>query len=265
MSWQPVPPLSTIPARDRIMVALDAGSLDMAVKLAKPLVGKVRTVKVGKELFVAEGPKAVETIRDLGFEIFLDLKFHDIPQTVRGACRSAAKLGVSFLTVHAAGGAPMLYMAAQGAREGAEAAGVAAPKILAVTILTSIDQPTYDRIGFNGTIEDTVARLAKLAYETRADGVVCSPREAALVKRTLADATREPEREFIRPEPYIVTPGVRAQGASTDDQSRVLTAAEAIREGSTHLVIGRPILWAEDPPAAVESFVAEIEAALGRA
>ncbi len=238
-------------AKERLIVALDVPSLSEALSLAARLEGHVAYVKAGKELFTAEGPRVVDALKARGFGVFLDLKFHDIPQTTRNACRAAAKLGVSMLTIHASGGAEMVYAAVQGAWEGAKAVDAPMPLVLAVTILTSIDEEIHASIGYQGAVAESVERLATLAVRSGASGLVCSPQEAALV------------RAAVGPEPKIVTPGVRPTGASTDDQKRVMTPRDAIAAGATHLVMGRPIAWAEEPGAAADAAIAEIAAALG--
>ena len=237
--------------KDRVIPALDLPDLQAALGFAEGLQGEVSTLKVGLELFVAEGPPVVRALRGLGFEIFLDLKLHDIPNTVRGAARSAGALGASLLTVHASGGPEMIAAAVEGAAEGADAAGLAPPCVLAVTVLTSMSEADLGAIGLAGPSEAAVARLAALATEAGAGGVVCAPAELAAV------------RAAIGPGPRVVTPGVRPVGAALDDQdpSRVMTPARALAAGADQLVIGRPIRRAEDPAAAARGIIASLAGA----
>ncbi len=218
-----------------IIIALDAPDEESALAIAARLDPKLCRVKVGKELFVAAGPAVVSRLQERGFEVFLDLKFHDIPNTVAGACRSAARLGVWMMNVHASGGTAMM----RAAREAI--AHVARPPLLtAVTILTSLDDTDLSAIGFAGTALDNAVRLARLARESGLDGVVCSAREA----RDIRAATGE---DFV-----LVTPGIRLAAGAKDDQARVVTPVEAMRLGADYLVIGRAITGAPDPSATLE-------------
>lgn len=238
-------PNPEIDARDRLIVALDLDASG-ARSLARELAGTVRWLKVGMTLFYAEGPRIVEELRELGFDVFLDLKLHDIPHQVAGAARSVASLGASMLTVHAGGGAEMISSAVRGAGEGAAAAGIAAPSVIAVTVLTSMDEPTLASVGVPGALEAQVERLGAVARDAGAAGVVCSPREASRMRALLgADA-------------LVVTPGVRPAGAALGDQSRVATPAEALTSGASHLVVGRPVTAASDPVAAAAAIVDEL-------
>ncbi len=234
--------------RDRIIVALDVGSGHEALSLARQLVGHARWMKVGMTLMYAEGPAFVRTLRDLGLDVFVDLKLHDIPHQVRGAARSLACLGAGMITVHASGGGSMIEAAVEGSAEGASAAGCAAPAVLAVTVLTSTDDRTLRSIGVERSAAEQVELLGTLARASGADGVVCSPLEAAAIREAWSDA-------------LVVTPGVRPPGASIDDQARVMTPAQALSEGASHLVIGRPITAAPDPVTAFEAIVSELEGA----
>jgi orotidine-5'-phosphate decarboxylase len=226
----------------RIIVALDVAETGAALELAARLDPKLCRVKVGKELFVAAGPDVVHRLQERGFEVFLDLKFHDIPNTVAGACRAAARLGVWMMNVHASGGAVMM----QAAREAV--AGVARPPLLiAVTILTSLTDAALAEVGFAGTAVDSVERLGRLARASGMDGVVCSAQEAPLLRRAAGD-------DFI-----LVTPGIRLPTDAKGDQSRVVTPADAVRLGAHYLVIGRPITAAKDPAATLESIRASLE------
>jgi orotidine-5'-phosphate decarboxylase len=225
-----------------VIVALDVPDAASALALAARLDPKLCRVKVGKELFVAAGPSVVLGLHERGFEVFLDLKFHDIPNTVAGACRSAARLGVWMLNVHASGGEAMM----RAAREAL--AGVQRPPLLiGVTILTSLADADLAKVGFRGSAEENVIRLARLARASGLDGVVCSAREApALRKATGADFT-------------LVTPGIRLPGAGVQDQSRTVAPAEAVKLGANYLVVGRPITQSADPAAALESIRNSLE------
>jgi orotidine-5'-phosphate decarboxylase len=227
-----------------VIVALDVGDEAAALALAARLDPKLCRVKVGKELFVAAGPSVIARLQERGFEVFLDLKFHDIPNTVAGACRSAARLGVWMMNLHASGGAAMM----RAAREAV--AGVARPPLLiGVTILTSMADAELANVGFAGTAEENVLRLARLARANGLDGVVCSAREAPALRQAAG-------ADFA-----LVTPGIRLPGGAVNDQSRTVAPAEALRLGATYLVIGRPITGAADPAAALESIRTSVEGA----
>jgi orotidine-5'-phosphate decarboxylase len=222
---------------DRIIVALDGMGPERAVALATGLPG-LRWVKVGLELFLAGGPAVVVRLRQQGLRVFLDLKFHDIPATMAGACRRAASLGAELITVHAAAGREALLQAQTAAGEGAAAEGLPAPTLLAVTVLTSWDpQRLAAELAPAEPLAAHAQRLADLAASAGVGGCVCSPLEA-------------PELRARHPEPFqLVTPGIRPSGASLGDQARVLGPAEAIAAGASRLVIGRPITTAADPAA----------------
>ncbi|TLM78310.1 MAG: orotidine-5'-phosphate decarboxylase [Actinobacteria bacterium] len=216
------------------------------MRLAEVLRGHARWLKVGMTLFYAEGPAIVGRLRDLGFDVFLDLKLHDIPHQVAGAAREVARLGAGMLTVHASGGAEMVRAAAEGVAEGAEAAGAPAPKLLGVTVLTSMDAATLADLGVADGPGEQALRLAQIARDGGADGIVCSPLEASEMRRMLgADA-------------FVVTPGVRPAGSARGDQSRVATPAAALAAGASHLVVGRPITESSDPARVFDSIAAEI-------
>ena len=234
-------------ARDRIIVALDCDR-DRAVELARSLSGHATWLKVGMTLFYAEGPAIVQEFRELGFKVFLDLKFHDIPHQVRGAARSAALAGADLLSVHGLGSGPMLAACREGAEEAAAVRGER-PRLVAITVLTSMDQDALTSIGITDPISVEAIKLATLASENGIDGVVCSPHEASRMRSILGG-----------PEALVVTPGVRPAGAALGDQSRVATPASAINAGASHIVVGRPITWADDPVAAYEAIVAELVA-----
>ncbi|HEY8370927.1 MAG TPA: orotidine-5'-phosphate decarboxylase [Thermodesulfobacteriota bacterium] len=234
--------------RERIMLAIDRPRLDEAtVELIRQLAPKVGAVKIGLELYTAEGPRAVEAVKAAGGRVFLDLKLLDIPNTVRGAARAAARLGVDFLTVHALGGEAMLFEAWQGAVEGAGTAR--APALLAVTVLTSLDAAALAAVGVQGTPEEAVLRLARLAIASKIPGLVCSPLEVRALRHALG------------PDPLLVTPGIRGAESLPDDQRRTLSPREAVEAGSDYLVIGRPILAAPDPIVAAELIGQQIAAA----
>lgn len=233
--------------RDRIIVALDQPDLAGALACARALVGHARWVKVGMTLYYREGPVVVAAMRELGFDVFVDLKLHDIPHQVEGAARSLGVLGAGMLTVHASGGAAMIEAAVRGAREGAEAAGVSAPAVIAVTVLTSMDAETLNSVGVTDTPADQAAGLAALAKTAGAHGVVCSPQEAADL------------RALLGPDALVVTPGVRPAGSAAGDQSRMATPAAAFAAGASHIVVGRPITAAEDAAAAFQAIIDGLE------
>jgi orotidine-5'-phosphate decarboxylase len=228
----------------RIVVALDVPEGAAALALAARLDPALCRVKVGKELFVSEGPAVVESLQRAGFEVFLDLKFHDIPNTVAAACRAAAKLGVWMVNVHASGGAAMM----QAARD-AVSSSPRAPLLIGVTVLTSLRDSELAAIGWTGSAADNVLRLARLAHANGLDGVVCSAQEAAAL------------RERIGPAFVSVTPGIRLAGDSAGDQARVVTPGDAVRAGAHYLVIGRPVTQAADPAATLGAIAASIEKA----
>lgn len=232
-------------ARERVIVALDCDR-EEAFSLADALSGHAKWLKVGMTLYYAEGPSIVREFKERGFKVFLDLKFHDILHQVRGAARSAAGAGADLLSVHGLGAGAMLKAAREGAEEAAEAMGAERAKLVAITVLTSMDEAAMDEIGLTCPIADEAARLAALAKGSGIDGIVCSPREAAEM------------RELLGPDALIVTPGVRPAGAELGDQSRVATPAAAISAGASHLVIGRPITGALDPVASYEAIVEEL-------
>lgn len=231
-------------ARERIIVALDCDRT-RALELAGKLSGHATWLKVGMTLFYAEGPDIVREFRKLGFKVFLDLKFHDIPHQVRGAARSAALAGAALLSVHGLGSGAMLAACREGAEEAAEQLG-ARPKLVAITVLTSMDQEALAQIGIDAPVAEEAARLASLAKVNGIDGIVCSPQEAHAMRQLLGE------------DALIVTPGVRPAGAALGDQSRVATPAAALEAGASHLVIGRPITSADDPVEAYEAIVSEL-------
>jgi orotidine-5'-phosphate decarboxylase len=224
-----------------IIVALDFASPDEALALARRLDPMLCAVKVGKELFTAGGPEVVRKLTDRGFKLFLDLKFHDIPNTVAQACAAATRLGVWMLNVHASGGRAMLTAARQAVAEAASAQRAAAPLVIAVTVLTSLDAAGLAETGVAASPADHAVHLARLAQSCGLDGVVCSAAEAPAMRAALGPA-------FV-----LVTPGIRPAGSAADDQARIVTPAQAIAAGADHLVIGRPITRAADPIAALHA------------
>lgn len=233
-------PFTQIPARDRVIVALDCGK-DEALDLARKLSGHATWVKIGMTLYYAEGPAIVTAMKDLGFKVFLDLKFHDIPHQVKGAARSATASGADMITMHAVGGPAMMEAAAAGAAEAARENGGDAPVTLGITVLTSMSEADLAATGVSRDLADQVIYLAKTAVDAGLSGVVASPKEAVALRAALGS------------EAYIVTPGVRPAGAEVGDQSRVTTPAQAFENGASHIVVGRPITQAPDPVAAFES------------
>lgn len=228
---------------DRLIVALDVDTLEAALSLVERLDGVVTRFKIGSQLFTATGPAAVEAVRKRGGEVFLDLKYHDIPNTVAGAVRAAGQLGVSLVDVHALGGAPMIAAASH-------ALGSDGARLIAVTLLTSHDQAGLEAIGIAGSPADAALRLARLAQSAGAQGVVTSPHEVERIRRACGAG-------FL-----IVTPGIRPSGAEPGDQARFATPSAALKSGADFMVVGRPILAAPDPIAAAEAIVQELEAAV---
>lgn len=226
-----------------LIVAMDVNNRAEAEAKIKLLGDAVNFYKIGLELFTAEGPDIVKCVKDAGKKVFLDLKFHDIPRTIERAVKSGGRLGVDLMTIHSVGGKAMIRAAADAAAE----FGAAAPKILAVTVLTSLDESDLADIGVSArSSAEQVQAMGRLALANGANGIVCSPKE---VKKM---------REILGPDALLVTPGVRPAGAEIGDQKRIATPAEAVRDGSTHLVVGRPILAAADPVAAALAIRAEM-------
>jgi len=230
--------------RDRLIVALDVASAAQARRIVQSIGEAATTYKVGKQLFTAEGPQIVRDLIASGRKVFLDLKFHDIPNTVAGAVKAASELGVSLLTVHASGGSKMLKAAAEAAAQSA-----ARPMVLAVTVLTSLADTDLQELGISGNVATQVLRLGALARNAGCGGLVASALEARELRRELGDGFA------------IVTPGVRPAGTAVGDQARVVTPQDAIAAGATYLVVGRPILDAPDQAGATEAIVREIETA----
>jgi orotidine-5'-phosphate decarboxylase len=236
-------------AREHLALAADLPLVD-ALRLATLVAPHVGVVKVGLSLFVEHGPRAVEQFLATGARVFLDLKLHDIPNTVELAAAKAAALGVSYLTVHASGGAAMLEAALRGAAKGASAAGVPAPQLLAVTVLTSMDEAALRSIGVSRAPDEQVLALGRLAVSAGCSGLVCSAREARALRQALGAGV------------VLCTPGIRPAGVAANDQARVETPASAIAAGADLLVIGRPISEAKDPVQAAAAIEAELAAAL---
>jgi orotidine-5'-phosphate decarboxylase len=228
-------------AKSRLIVALDVPDRTAALQAVDQLAGHVGYFKLGLEIFTGEGPRLVEEIRDRGEKIFLDLKLHDIPNTVRGAVRSACRLGVHMLTVHASGGVHMLSAANEEAQSSATS-----PLILAVTALTSLSEEDVRKLGVADPVEAWVERLAGLAHDAGIRGIVASSKELSMLRRKFSN------------EMQLVIPGIRPAGAAVQDQSRIATPEEAIKAGANYLVVGRPILQAADPAKAADAIVEEI-------
>ena len=227
---------------DQLLVALDLDTADDARRMADRLRGHVGGLKVNVHLYTAEGPQFVRGLIERGDKVFLDLKYHDIPNTVAGAVRTAARLGVWMLNVHAGGGRAMMQAARTAARQAHEESG-RAPFVIAVTVLTSLDEPSLAETGVSGSLDQQVERLALLAQDAGLDGVVASPRETERLRRRCGPG-------FL-----IVTPGIRAASGG-DDQARTMSALEALQAGADYIVVGRPILRAADPLAAARDIAA---------
>lgn len=234
---------------DYLIVALDFPSAAQALALVDTLQGRCRWFKVGLQLYLAEGSSIISTLRERGFSVFLDLKLHDIPNTVAGAVRSLASSGASLLTIHGLGGAAMLSAAQKAAL------GPGAPRLLAVTVLTSMDQNELTGIGIQDSPVDEVLKLARLAHAAGVSGMICSPQEVALLRAQLGN------------EPILVVPGIRPVGGNSmpDDQRRVATPAAALAAGASMLVVGRPITEAIDPQKAFNTILEEIAGVLTQA
>ncbi len=237
-------------AREKLALAADL-PLPQALAFYPKVSPCFGVVKVGLSLFVEHGPEAVRAFQQLGGRVFLDLKLHDIPQTVKNAAERAGALGVAYLTVHASGGAAMVAAAVEGAAVGAARAKVAPPTILAVTVLTSLDDAALKRAGVAQSAGGWAEHLAGLAFESGAGGIVCSAQEVAKLKP-------------LGPGKVFCTPGIRPAGAAKGDQARVETPAAAIAAGSSLLVVGRPVYEAADPAAAAKAIYEEVEGALSR-
>ncbi|MDX1953033.1 MAG: orotidine-5'-phosphate decarboxylase [Verrucomicrobiota bacterium] len=229
--------------RNPIIVALDVQESSRALELARALAGTVGALKIGSELFTIAGPEIVRQVRALGVPVFLDLKFHDIPNTVAQAVSSAVQLDVSMLTIHAGGGSAMMKAALEAARTSAAKFNRPEPLLLGVTVLTSLSDAELGEVGLEPNAVEQVARLARLAVQSGMNGLVCSPKEVPVL------------RGFLPPTFQLVTPGIRPAGSAMGDQKRTLTPREALEAGSNWLVIGRPICAAADPRRVAEEIV----------
>jgi orotidine-5'-phosphate decarboxylase len=235
-------------AASPVFVALDTTDPVQAAAWARRLNGLVGGVKLGLEYFVANGPAGIAPVSDLGMPLFIDLKLHDIPNTVAAAMRGVVRLNAAITTIHASGGAAMMRATMDAARDEAAKRGVAAPAVVAVTVLTSLDQAAAAAVGYAGQVLDQVKRLAALAQDSGVDGIVCSPHEAAAV------------RALCGPDFKLVVPGIRPAWSEAGDQKRFTTPAEARAKGADVLVIGRPIIAAADPEAAARRIADELNA-----
>jgi orotidine-5'-phosphate decarboxylase len=238
-------------AKSKLIVALDVSNSHDAREIVEQLRGLVGMFKVGSQLFSAEGPAIVREIVESGEKIFLDLKFHDIPNTVAAAGVEATRLGVSIFNVHASGGVEMMTRTRDAVADIVDKEGLNKPTVIAVTVLTSSNDQTLREAGVDSSSEDQVVRLAKLADSSGLDGVVASPREIALIRSAVSNDN------FV-----LVTPGVRPPGAAADDQKRTLSPREAIAAGANYLVVGRPILKADNPVKAAAAIVDEMAAGI---
>ncbi len=232
--------------KEKIIIALDCDR-EKALALADSLKGEAVWFKVGMTLFYREGPDIVKELRALGFKVFLDLKLHDIPHQVEGAAESAVLTGAEMITIHAAGGVDMMSAAKRGVEKAVQGRDGELPITLGITVLTSMNEKTLHDIGITNSLPDQVERLANMSAQANLSGVVASPHEAHMLRGQLGDKA------------YIVCPGVRPAGADKGDQSRVATPAQAIAEGASHIVVGRPIVQAPDPVEAFHDILAELE------
>lgn len=233
--------------KEKLIVALDVDSLDRALELVEQLQPHVGMFKVGMELYNAVGPRAVQAIRERGGKVFVDLKLHDIPTTVAKAARVLTRNGASIINVHAGGGLAMMQAAASAVQDEAAMLGIEMPQVIAVTVLTSMDQSALNsQLNISGTVEEQVVRWAKLAQQAGLHGVVASPWEIKAIREACGSS-------FV-----IITPGIRPMGVKKNDQERVMTPKEAVELGATYLVIGRPITGAENPVQAAKTIVEEI-------
>ncbi|MCK4436720.1 orotidine-5'-phosphate decarboxylase [bacterium] len=236
--------------KDKLILALDVDGRDEALRVVNQLKGSISIFKVGLQLFTREGPEIIRLVQEAGANVFLDAKYHDIPNTVANAGRMATRLGVYMFNVHAMGGYEMMAMTVEATRKMAEELGVRRPIILGVTILTSIDQKMLGReMGIGRNMEDEIAHLASLAKKAGLDGVVASPKEIGIIRKACG-------QDFI-----ILTPGIRPDWAGKDDQRRTMTPGEAVQSGANFLVVGRPILQAADPLKAANKILEEMEKA----
>lgn len=233
--------------RGRLIVALDVDTKEKAVSLVEKLREDVRIFKIGSELFTSCGPGVIKEVQNNGCEVFLDLKFHDIPNTVAKSAIAAVRSGAFIFNVHALGGADMMKKAAEAVTQESRKLKIEKPKIIAVTVLTSMDENNLKKIGIDDNMETQVLRLAKLARESGMDGVVASPSETGLIRKNIG-------KDFL-----IVTPGVRPSWAAVNDQKRIAAPKEAIENGADFIVVGRPITEAEDPVSAAKKVLEEMK------
>lgn len=236
-----------MPSKEQLIIALDFNQSKDAIALVDAIGSAASYYKVGLELFLNSKGSVLEEMKARDKKIFLDLKFHDIPNTVAQACRWAAGLGVDMFNVHAGGGLEMMQRAREATAEGALSKGLDVPQLIAVTILTSFDGEGLARVGFEGSVEDNVKRLAALTHEAGLNGVVCSSKEVPLIREAVAN-----------PEFLTVCPGVRPEWAQKGDQKRILTPAQAMAQGVNHIVVGRPITQSADPVEATKKILAEM-------
>lgn len=230
----------------RLIVALDVSTQEKAIELVHTLKGQVGYFKIGLQLFTAAGPSIVQEILQEGVQVFLDLKLHDIPNTVTQAALEAARLGIHMLTLHTLGGETMMKQTRETLQESSLKEGWPRPRLLGVTLLTSMDQPMLSSLGMDRPLDQQVSHLARSAQEAGLDGIVSSPRELPLLRQE-------------RPEGFLlVTPGIRSGKAKNDDQRRTMTASEALAAGADYLVVGRPIVQSQDPVQAVQTLLGEI-------
>ncbi|MCL4441707.1 MAG: orotidine-5'-phosphate decarboxylase [Firmicutes bacterium] len=234
-------------AKEKLIVALDVDTAEKALDLVKKLSSHAGMFKVGMQLFYSAGPDVVRRIKEQGVKVFLDLKLHDIPNTVGQAARALAGLGADIINVHAAGGSAMMQAAAGAVRERAATLGLPAPFVISVTVLTSIDRPAFQQeLGFPGEIQEKVRAWAVLTKEAGLDGVVASPKETAVIREACGDDFK------------IITPGIRPAWSVSGDQKRIMTPGEAIGQGASYLVVGRPITGVGDPAAAAQKILSEM-------
>lgn len=237
--------LTTIPQDPKVLIALDFANANAALNFVQTLDNRVCRLKVGKELFAVAGPEFVKNLVSQGFDVFLDLKYHDIPNTVAKAVQAAARMGVWMVNVHALGGRKMMQAAQQALAEMSDIKQK--PLLIAVTILTSMEQQDLEEIGLQGSPQDNVLRLASLAKDSGLDGVVCSAQEAEVLRKTVGN-------NFC-----LVTPGIRPEGSDTNDQKRIMTPAMAMKAGSSYLVVGRPITQSNQPLQVLEQINLSLE------
>jgi orotidine-5'-phosphate decarboxylase len=233
--------------RERLILALDVDDLDLARAMLRLLTGEIGMFKVGKQLFTHAGPQAVRLIQEMGGEVFLDLKFHDIPTTVAKAAIEATRLGVKMFNVHASGSLEMMRVTVREVNRVCRQESLRRPIMLAVTVLTSLNESDLKKVGVAGEVTDQVVRLALLSQEAGMDGVVAAPHEVGEIRAACG-------RGFL-----IVTPGIRPKKTKSDDQKRVMTPAEAVRAGVDYIVVGRPIMEAKDPLQAAREIISEME------